>query len=1238
MKSKSFQQQVSVAATVAAILGGVAFAGYAPGARAQEAGGEITEVVVTGSRIVRKDLTSNSPLVTVDTAALEQRSGLNIESYLNQLPSFNPAAAPTILNGPGSNSDVQISAVSSVGISAVSLRGLGPNRTLTLIDGRRSVPVNALMVVDVNSIPSSMIKRVEIISGGASAVYGADAMGGVSNFILRKDFEGLEVDTQYGGAEAGDNQEIRASGIMGTKIADGKGHIVVATEYYDRQAAYQKNRDFFTKGWQDPTVQGNFLNFVFGENGYNSVLNAPAPSAVTKLAGNPACASPGSCAFTGFRFNPDGSIFFPTGNNMASFKKPIDGLVYSTYMGYDTTKLNSTNPAPGPGGVPVDGNPDGLIPFVKYNEVEGYASSPQTRYALMATGEFDVTDHVKFFSDARYAQSRTTTFLAGTNASYGWETTIPYAPATDSPFLLNDPTTGALLDYGLASTIDRARAGQLNNPGFIAHGAAGAQHPVTPDLALLLNSRGRQVWCQTGAPGCAATLPGGAVNPNATADSTLVGKLRTVTEAQRSAGWVAETYPLDSFGRRATTDEVQSFQIETGFRFDLPVKDWTGEVYYSRGESTTYNVAQGNNSLARWRAVTQAPDYGLNSKLQSNSNGASPNFGSVPVPCTTGFYDTLLKGDARPSDDCIYAVAAALQTRTENQQDVVEFNTQGGLFNLPAGELRAAAGYQFRRNSAQFNPDILQSTASLNDQVIGVYPTGYLDASTAVKDIYTELLVPVIGGFDWLKRVELDLGARKSDYNKTKDTFTWKANATIEINDALMFRGGFNRATRAPNLGEMFLNLQQVFGAGGTFGDPCYYLSNSPFGAGGAIATNPLGGATPTLASGQTAAGARSTYLICQAQMGAAGANYFYGPTLNPAPTATGGGFAWNNQIGNPNLRSETANTTTVGFVLQSPFESALLKSMSFTVDYYRIKMKDVIEPYSVDYARYLCYGTEIVGDAAAAAARAASPECQAVPRSTSTGGALTQLLTYSNQATVDTAGIDFSMNWFGNFGDMGLQSIPGGIGLNIQGTYLDKYVTKLSPTAFDVPIDWKGSLGPNVPGFNSGAYDYRLFTSLSYTLPTMNFSLRWRFLPAVDHIQQATEKAILKNNYAVQNGAGGTILSYTPTQLQGTPSYSQFDLSFNWNINDTYSVRAGVDNLLDKDPPIAGTTTTTGKNLGYSTADWDLAKLNALCAGKPGCQIPTAYTVPTSGQGTTSGGYYDTLGRRYYIGVKASF
>jgi outer membrane receptor protein involved in Fe transport len=1197
MKSKPFQQHVSVAAAVAAILGGVVLSSHAPTARAQEASSsnEITEVVVTGSRIVRRDLTSSSPLITVDTAALEQRSGLNVESYLNQLPAFNPAAAPTLLTGSGSNSDVQISAVSSVGISAISLRGLGPNRTLTLIDGRRAVPNNANMVVDVNSIPSSMIKRVDIISGGASAVYGADAMGGVSNFILRKDFEGLEVDAQYGGTEAGDGQEIRGSAIMGTKIADGRGHIVVATEYYDRQAAFQKNRDFWTNAWADPNVPGNFLGFVFGANGYYSYLNPPNPDTAAAInGGSPGCGYLSSCTRSSFRFNNNGSVFFPVGPNVAQWQAGggiLDGATWTPVNIYDTTG-NTFSAAVNPS----------LIQQVKYNETEQYASSPQTRYSLMASGEFEINDHVKFFSDARYAQSKTRTYLAGTNASYGWETTIPYNAATDSPVSLDsglDFTNPETVQNILANCNQFTCNAGFANAGFVPHGAAGANHPVPVQLAILLNSRG------------------------ADAGDPL------------TTGWIAETYPFDSFPRRQTVDTVQAFQIETGVSFDIPVKDWTGEVYYSRGESTTYSVATGNNSLARWRGLTQAADYGYHSALQSNSDGASPNFGSVAVPCTSGFFDTLFSGDAKPTDDCLYAVGASLQTRAENQQDVVEFNTQGGLFNLPAGEVRAALGYQFRRNSSQFNPDILQSTASFTDQVIGVYPTGYLDASTTVHDYFGEFIIPVLGGYSWLKKLELNLGARESDYNKTKDTFTWKANATVEINDSLMFRGGFNRATRAPNLGEMFLNLQQVFGGGGTYGDPCGLISNSPFGAGGAVANPFPTGPASLLAAGQTPEGAMSTYLICRAQMGA-GADNFYS-TTTAQPAATGAPFAWNNQQGNPDLRSETADTVTAGFVLNSPWENPWAKSLSLTMDYYRIEMKDVIEPYSVDYARYLCYGQVTVTNPTEAAAQAATQACQDVPRSTGNGGALTQLLRYSNQASVDTAGVDVTFNWFGNLADLGLESVPGGIGFNVTGTYLDKYITRLSPANFDVPIDWKGSLGPQVPGFNNGAYDFRLISSLSYTLPNMNFSLRWRFFPTVDTFQQAQERGIRKNNARVAAGGDGITLSYTPTTLQSIPSYSTFDFSFNWNVSDTYSVRAGVDNIFDKDAPI------TNVVAGYPASQYyDGSGVIDVCHGAPGCQNPTSYSLPSSaGIGqfpTTNGGYYDTLGRRYYVGVKATF
>ncbi len=137
------------------------------------------------------------------------------------------------------------------------------------------------MVTDINGIPSALIKRVEIISGGASATYGADAIGGVTNFILRDDFEGLEVDLQRGMTEAGDGDESRAYAIMGTKVGDGKGNITFGAEYYRRDAAYERNRDFFRNSWSDPNVASNDL-FVFGYNGYNSGFTPPNAAALAR--------------------------------------------------------------------------------------------------------------------------------------------------------------------------------------------------------------------------------------------------------------------------------------------------------------------------------------------------------------------------------------------------------------------------------------------------------------------------------------------------------------------------------------------------------------------------------------------------------------------------------------------------------------------------------------------------------------------------------------------------------------------------------------------------------------------------------------------------------------------------------------------------------------------------------------------------------------------------------------------
>ncbi|MET0279879.1 MAG: TonB-dependent receptor [Steroidobacteraceae bacterium] len=1173
---------------------------------------ELEEVQVTGSRIVRRDLDSNSPLVTVESEQLENRSGLNVESYLNQLPSFNPAASPVTSQG-----DVQITAVNSVGISAVSLRGFGANRNLVLVNGHRATPTNALMVVDINGIPSALIQRVEIISGGASAVYGADAIGGVTNFILKDNFQGLELDAQAGMAEAGDNQERRLSGILGTNFADGRGNVTIGAEYYDRQAALERNRSFYRKSWADPNVASNDL-FLFGLNGYNSGTATGSPPSLAAFqaifadrpAGNPptttgVCPLFGGCT-GGVRFNPNGTLYNPTGDNVFSFELPIDGVEYAYQTVYDGSQANSA------------AAPPREITTVKYNNQQTLVSAPQSRYSFFASGKYDITDSIQFFTRANYAESKTRTLLLGTNASSGWEVQMPYNPLTDSPV---DPNPALYTSVGSIAAI-KANPGAFANPNFIAHGAAGAQHPVPVELALLLNSRGaNQFYCLTGSPGCTTA--------NATTDRNLIGTAR-VGQASR---WMMETYPNNSFSQRATLNVNNVWNIESGLRFDLPFGDWTGEAYYSRGQSSTYNVAFGNNSLERWRAVNLAPDYGRNGTFFGNEDGASKNFGTVPAKCTTGFYETIFLGDRPASEDCQYAVRATLQTRTQNQQDNAELNFQGGLFELPAGQVRGAVGFQWRRNKAQFNPDILQSTASFTDQVIGVYPTGYLDAKLIARDVYGELLVPIITDAPFAKKVELELGGRFSDYTVTDSTTTYKALLNWEFNDWVRVRGGFNRATRAPNMGELFLNLQEVFGGGGTFGDPCGLRSNSPFGAGGAAPDPQLTAGEPQtqLASGQTAAGAQSTYLICRAQMGQVAADYLYGgpglPQGQNAGGATGGGFAWTFQKGNPDLDSETADTWTAGLVFTSRSGNPWLSGINVAFDWWKVDIKDAIQQYSVDYARYLCYGVTQVTTAAEAAAQAATEACTNVGRDTTQGGATTMLLQYDNQATIKTSGYDIAVNWSAMLADIGLP-VPGRFGVNVQSTILNEYKTKQSPFAFDVVTDWKGSLGPTLTGTNAGAYSYRVNTSFNYSLNNKNVSLRWRHLPSVWGAAIATERAVIANNESVVAGGPGVVLSYTPSTAYKVRSYDMLDLSFNWSINDMLSMRFGADNFLNLQPRLTGRT--RGRPVGT-----DLA---AVCNGAPGCQTPTTYSLPSSGLGSTSPGYYDVLGRRYFLGLKARF
>ena len=153
---------------------------FPAGAAAADAA--LEEIVVTGTRIVRTGVDSPSPLVVVPSEAFAETPAISVESTLNAFPQFTPTATSTSVD-PGSD-----------GQATLSLRGLGPTRTLVLIDGRRLMPADGLGQVDLNVLPPQLIESVEVVTGGASAVYGSDAVAGVVNFRLREEFSGFGLD------------------------------------------------------------------------------------------------------------------------------------------------------------------------------------------------------------------------------------------------------------------------------------------------------------------------------------------------------------------------------------------------------------------------------------------------------------------------------------------------------------------------------------------------------------------------------------------------------------------------------------------------------------------------------------------------------------------------------------------------------------------------------------------------------------------------------------------------------------------------------------------------------------------------------------------------------------------------------------------------------------------------------------------------------------------------------------
>ncbi len=200
-------------------------------AMAQQSDANLEEVVVTGSRIQRTDITASSPVSVYGSEKITAVNTVNVEEFLRDLPQFSPSVGAQGNNG-------------NDGSATVDLRNLDEERTLVLVNGKRFVPYDSQGYVDLSMIPSSLLSRVEVLTGGASAVYGADAVSGVVNFILKDDFEGFELDVSYGITEEGDGDTTDYSLTAGTNFADGRGNVVANIGYSTADEITQADRSF----------------------------------------------------------------------------------------------------------------------------------------------------------------------------------------------------------------------------------------------------------------------------------------------------------------------------------------------------------------------------------------------------------------------------------------------------------------------------------------------------------------------------------------------------------------------------------------------------------------------------------------------------------------------------------------------------------------------------------------------------------------------------------------------------------------------------------------------------------------------------------------------------------------------------------------------------------------------------------------------------------------------------------
>lgn len=398
-------------------------------AQTEEAPAEGEAIVITGSRILRPNLEANSPVTTVTGLETTQNADVTLDTFLNTLPQVNPAGTTTS-NNPGNG-----------GQSNIDLRGLGANRNLVLVDGRRPMVSASNQTVDLNTIPQGLIERIDVLTGGAGAAYGADAIAGVVNIILKDDFEGVDLRANYSNSmPQTDAREYQISGTIGGNFAEDRGNFALSVEYAERQGLIKAQRPFAA---QATSTTGSFPTGSLVNSGSNPYSQTVVNSIFTAY-GVPTAQLP---LTNQLAFNSDGTLF-----GVGTFNNPRD-VVNFRYA------LNS----------PANPNLNYFPDFYSYNfDIVNILVLPLERYSAFTRGNYKVNDSFEFFVQGAYTNYKSATALAPTPVSTGIVNTTSTASALNARSPLVAPgqrITGFVVP--------------VTNPFLQA----------SPDLVALVNSR-----------------------------------------------------------------------------------------------------------------------------------------------------------------------------------------------------------------------------------------------------------------------------------------------------------------------------------------------------------------------------------------------------------------------------------------------------------------------------------------------------------------------------------------------------------------------------------------------------------------------------------------------------------------------------------------------------------------------------------------------------------------------------